>query len=154
MRRRPRSDIPSCAGEHGICLAQKLHGLAGLGQHSERMRELGGLLAHGIEVRVEAGEYDDAACWEVMSDIPNQGKAVASGQCDVAQHQIWRKLMSALERFFSRVGLPGIIAILLEDPSEGVSDQPIVVNNQNSLHLAPFATAHIQLHSSLLRVSR
>lgn len=61
-----------CSGQHRCGLAQKLRRLARFGEDADRTRQLAGLLANVLQVRVERREHNDAAGGKLVGDVVDQ----------------------------------------------------------------------------------
>jgi hypothetical protein len=135
--RRPRSFIEKelSGGQHCIGCAEEVRGLARLGEDARGSREQAGLLADALEIRVEAGEDDDAAGRQLFGDLFYEGMAVFAGHGDVAKEEIWLELASALERGVRRVSCPRLEATLGKDQSKCVRYETFIIHNQDTLHI-------------------
>jgi hypothetical protein len=128
------SDRLACGGQHGGGFAQEIDGLAGFGEDAYVAAEATGLLAHAIEIGVEARQHDDAAGGKFAGDIADQSEAISSGHGDITEKKVGIEDAGGLERLICRVGSPGFEAALDEDERKSIGDEMIIVNDKNSLH--------------------
>jgi hypothetical protein len=120
--------------QQGCGLAEEFGRLAGLGEDADRAGEFGGLLADTLEVGVEAGEDDDAACGELAVDVGDEGETVAARHGDIAEQEVGFELAAGGEGFIGRIGCGSCEAALLEDEGQCVGYETIIIDDENSLH--------------------
>lgn len=125
------------AREHLAGFAQEVSWLAGLGEDTDGASEAAGVLADMLEVRVVAGEDEDAAGGLVDGDVVYQLMAVLPGHGDVAEEELGSEIVGTLPSLFGGVGCQGFVAILREDQCQGVRDEMFVIDNENALHGEP-----------------
>src|SRR5271170_6062178 len=69
-----------------------------------------------------------------MRHVLDQREAVATRHSDIAEKKIGRKFARALEGFICGVSCLRRKTISLEDESQCIGNQTIIINYQNSLH--------------------
>jgi hypothetical protein len=126
----------SGSGQKRGGFAKKLGRLARFGEDADTAREFAGLLAHALQVGVEAGQNQNPAAWKLARHVVDKGKSVALGHGDVAKQKIGGEDSSTEKSLLRRVDSFGFKAVLVEDKRKRVGYQMVIVNDQDSLHEA------------------
>jgi hypothetical protein len=121
-------------GEERGGFAEEQIGLAWLGEDAYRPGQTCDVLLHGGEVRVEAGEEEDAAVGQFSAYLLHKMEAVFAGHGDVTEEEIGLEVARGGERLVGRVCGPGLEAALAKDERNGVCYQTFIVDDKYSIH--------------------
>ena len=123
--------------------AEECFGAAGFVEELERELGAGGVLLYLDVVAGVGGEHEEFALGHLMLNLFDELEAVLLGHGDVAEEELGGEGSGSGEAFGGGVDGLGFVAVGLEDESESIGDQAVIVDDQNTLfHETPRAHLH------------
>jgi hypothetical protein len=86
-----------------------------------------------VQISIETGQNEEAAGRKFLTDIVHQSNPIATWHGDIAEKEVWMEVPGLFKGLLGGVAGERVKATLLEDQTEGIGDQTVVIYDQNSL---------------------